>query len=327
MTTNTTTVTAARGAGTSPEEAPAEEFREFNSALRLRFLECNVRIQAAKANHDPNAEQVARRDREAIAGLFVEKNTRLARSLASPMTRMAVDGGEEYVQAAVLGLWEAFVGSDPDAVDGVIVADDGTLHPTGGWDPAKGTFATWAKKFISGRVARSVRASEGGGTGISYNTWGQKPLVDASRRELTEELGHTPSYAQIAERAGLTEETVRVCSQDKPVSLQARLGGDDNDGTLGDLIANSATQSTSPGTDWGTEILTSATDGMRTVDLMVLLLRTGVTSDRPRSVVQTADRLGIKRGQAQNALDRAKVQLATSLGQAPSDVGVPVDVS
>lgn len=315
------TVTAVRGTGASVEEvnieeqsvpgaAPAEDFRGFNTQLRYAFLECNLRIQQARQAGDLTAERAARADREAVAAQFVAKNTRLAQAAAHPLMIKDRELSQEHLQAAMLGLWEAFVGTDPAAVDGVIVDEAGNLHPTSGWDPAKGTFATYASSSIAGRAKRSVRASEGAFTGISYHTWGQKPKVDEARRALQAELGRTPSIAQIAQRAGVTEDTVRACSKSAPASLDALVAGDGGT-TLGDLIADTEPDgaSPSPSVDHAEVELVRRAQDMSAVDLLVLLLRTGLAGAPPRSVVQTADRLGIGRGSVAPAMARAEKAL------------------
>lgn len=319
---NNETVTATSGAGPSDEVAepgeapaaptpePAEEFRGFNATLRYEFLECNVRIQAARAAGDTAAEEAVRRERERIAGKFVTKNTRLAQLAANPMMIKDRDLSAEHLQSALLGLWEAFVGTNPELADGVIVAEDGSLRPTGGWDPTRGTFATWAGNFISGQARRSVRRSEGAFTGMSYHTWGQKPKVDRARAELAAQLGRTASIAEIAAHAGVTLETVRACSKATPASLDAGVG--DGTATLGDLIAD--TRATGDDfTDLNPEVaeaeLVKRAEKIAVVDLLVLLLRAGVVT-QPRSVVQTAAKLGLGRGSVGPGQDRAMNALA-----------------
>lgn len=318
--TDNETATAMRGATTSEEvsgstgEAPAtpapdlpEEFRGFNTALRYEFLACNLRIQQARAAGDARAEARARTDREKIAAQFVAKNTRLAQAAAQPLMIKDRETSAEHLQSALLGLWEAFVGTDPAAADGVIVDENGHLHPTGGWDPQKGTFATYAGTHIAGRARRSVRTSEGAFTGISYHTWGQKPKVDEARNALIAELGRTPSIAQIAKRAGVTEDTVRALSKAAPASLDALVSGDGST-TLGDLIADTeAIGEADPLTVADAEAeLARRAEEIATVDLMVLLLRTGLSGSPQRSVVQAADRLGIGRGSIAPAMKRAE---------------------
>lgn len=247
--------------------------------------------------------------RSRLSQEFVAKNTRLAVSIAGPMLSKDRSLSGEHQQAALLGLWEAFVGTNPDTIDGVVVEPDGALRPVAGWDPAKGTFATWASRFISGRTRRSVSAAEGAFTGMSYNTWGQRPKVEQARADLARDLGRVPSIAEIAARAGVTEDTVRACTKAPPASLDAGLG--DGPATLGDMIADthSAPSPVDQAADSAEVELARRAQGIGCVDLIATLLRRGVVTPT-RSVVQTADRLGIGRGSVAPAVTRAEEVIA-----------------
>lgn len=301
-----------KDADDSIAEAGKEDFRTVNAELRYEFLRFNVLIQQAKAAGDERAEAAARRGRARVAETFVTKNVRLAQQAATPLMIRDRDTSSEHFQAALLGLWKAFVGTDPTTIDGVVVGDDGTLHPTGGWDPAKGTFSTWAGTSISGEARRSVRAAEGAFTGISYNTWGQRPKVEAATAKLVEELGREPSIAEIAARANVTQDTVRALTFKGPRSLDAQVSGD-GDATLADLISNVSDDDDGGARDHDEEtqaLFVEAASNMGAIDLMVFLLRSGLLGQAPRSVVQTADLLGIGRGSVAPALARAEAQLA-----------------
>lgn len=286
-----------------------EEFREHNEALRQRWLECTRRIKEAQASGDATAEARAREDRDRVGNEFVQKNTRLAVRNASAFLIKDQESSKDHLQAAMLGLWEAFVGLDASKVDDVLVDDEGRVHAAAGWDPDKGTFATFAGSYISGRTRRSVKTVESTYTGMSYNTWSDKPKVDRARRELSDSLGRTPTLAEIAAKAGVTVATVRACSTATPVSLQALLS-DDGSTTLGDMLADTA------GDDTGTAVpmvaekeLIARARQMSMLDLMVLLLRTGITGRPALTVNRAADKLCIGRGAAQLAIKRAQAAL------------------
>jgi len=309
VTKHKTSVTAPSGAGpssTGSTTGPPEDFRGPNERMRYAYLECNLRIQQARAAGDADAERRARADREKIATQFMAKNTRLAQSVATPLM-INKESSAELLQAALLGLWEAFVGTDPAGVDGVRVDEDGGLHPVAGWDPRKGTFATWASRHIAGRARRSVCASEGAFSGMGYHTWGKRPEVVRAKAALTEELGHTPSVAQIAERTGLTEATVRACLTGPPSSLDALISEDSTTKVSDRLVVE--TDDTVSTADTDAAAFARLAHGARGLDLMVLLLREGVLETGPRTVVQTADRLGIGRGSVAPAVHRARAAM------------------
>jgi hypothetical protein len=314
-------VTASRGATTSnleaaaqhiPADEPTEAIREDyvgrNAAMRREFLACNARIQEARLNGDTAAEHRARADRERIASSFVELNTRLAVRGAAPFRLGRSQTVQDHVQAALLGLWEGFVGVDSSTVDDVIAEEDGTLSPAAGWNPDKGTFSTWAGSHIAGRVMRSVKSSEPAYAGMSYGTWTAKPRIDAARSKLATDLGRTPSIAEIAEAAKVSTETVRAASKPTPVSLQTAVG-DDGSTTLGDLITDQVEDVGFDLSPQAEATLVQNAAGLTALELLALLLRTGITGRPQLTVVRTADTLGVGRGVINNAMTRAKATL------------------
>jgi hypothetical protein len=309
-------VTANSGADTASDEAvtttehddtePTKvDYQGVNNELRRRFLECNRSIKQAQADGDVEAERRARAERDRIGQAFYETNLPLAVTNARPIMIGDADVKKEHLAAAVLGMWEAFVGVDASKVDDVLVDADGAVHAAAGWDPDKGAFSTWAGSFISGRAKRSVKTVESAYNGISYNTWSAKPKVDRARVELTTELGRSPSIAEIAVRAEVTEATVRAVSKPAPVSLQTVVSGD-GDTTLGDLLADTAELEDVDVSMFAEAELVRRAADMHAFDLLVLLLRSGITGRPSCSVVRTADKLCVNRGSVGIALGRAE---------------------
>lgn len=286
-----------------------EQRRSTNAQLRVRFLKCNAAIKAAQLAQDTDAEAAARRERERVGEEFVRANPGLAMAAARPMLGAAGGDRGDHVQAAMLGMWEAFVGTDPDKVDDVEVDDDGQVRPVAGWDPSRGTFGNYSRVFISGRTRRSVRSSEGAYTGMSYNAWGARPKVLKARAELLAETGKMPSAKQIAARAELTEATVATVLTAGPVSLDKPVG-EEGGSTLGDLVAQKEATAGSDELARLEALLVDRAEDLGPLDLFVFLLHTGALLDRPpRSLVQTGDTLGIGRGAVQLAYKRALATL------------------
>ena len=145
---------------------------------------------------------------------------------------------------------------------------------------------------------------------MSYNAWSQKPAVDRARRELLAELGKVPTYAQVAARAGVTVETVRIVSAPAPVSLSTPVG-DEGGATLGDRVAAlTADDYAGADAERAEAAIIAAADDLRVLDLFAVLLRQGVTGRPELSVVETADRLGVGRGLVNIGYKRAKAAIA-----------------
>ena len=283
---------------------------EHNAWLRTQFLECNAALADARRAGDEDAVAAVLARRQELGNEFVTANERLAYAAAWEFTRVASGPDrQDHEQAALLGLWEAFVGTDPAAVDAVDVDDAGTVAATSGWSPEKGTFGTYSRTFITGQTRRSVRRNEAGFAHMSYNAWSQKPAVDRARRELLAELGKVPTYAQVAARAGVTVETVRIVSAPAPVSLSTPVG-DEGGATLGDRVAALTDDDAGADAERAEAAIIAAADDLRVLDLFAVLLRQGVTGRPELSVVETADRLGVGRGLVNIGYKRAKAAIA-----------------
>lgn len=292
------------------EDGPTREERwDRNRELRRQFLECNLRIQQAQAAGDHEAETVARRERDRIGDEFVKANHGLAVKGARPMLIGKPEDRADHVQSALLGMWEALVGTKPDQVDDVVVDENGTLRAASGWDPSQGTFGNYSGTFIRGAARRSVRRTEVAYMGMSYNAWSDRPKIERARAELVTETGRAPSVKEIAARAGVTEETVHTVLTAAPVSLDKPVG-EDGDTTLGDLVADQIAELGADDIELLRDHLVDRAQHMGVLDMMVFLLHTGAVIGRPsRSMVQTADKLGIGRGAVQLAYKRAVAAL------------------
>jgi len=299
-----------------------ENFRDRNAELRTRFLECNVRLKQAREAGDTEAEASALRDRERVGDEFVRLNVRLGMHNAKPFLIGDAHNRKDHVQAALLGMWEAFVGTSPDKVDAVTVDETGSVHADAGWDPQRGTFATLAKRHIRGQVRRSVKRTELAYVGMSYNTWSDKPKVDQARAALAEALGRTPTVAEIAAKAGVTIDTVRACTTATPVSLQSLIS-DDGTMTLGDTIEADLSGITGhEDADEADAFLAQAAEGdldyhqvpgfggMSAYQVGVMLMRNGLHDCPERHGHETAGLLCIGRGMIGTSERRAQAHLS-----------------
>jgi RNA polymerase sigma-B factor len=154
--------------------------------------------------------QANERERAAIEELIVHRHTGLVRWLAGRYVNPAVDR-DELEQIGYLGLVLAIKRYDPD----------------------RGTdFASFARPTVQGEIRRYFR---------DKRRWIRMPRrlqeVKAKLREatddLTHELGRNPTVPELAGRLAVDEELVleALTADDvfTPASLDAPMGGDDND--------------------------------------------------------------------------------------------------
>lgn len=288
------------------QEAISREFRDVNTKLRYEYLECNLRRQQALDAGDDEAYARATEDRERISSQFFQENQRLVFAATNTILHRNTSQYEDHVQSGVLGLWEAFVGLTQEARDGVQVAPDGTLSPTGGWDPKHGTFSTWSRQFILGQARRSLNSNEQAFAGLRYSTWQMRPRVLAAREELRQENGKEPSYREIAARAEVSAETVRVCINAAPVSLATPTT---EGSTLGDVLASKEIVT-------GTALPTTAEQHMAELaaqlpihEICAILPLHAIISEAPLTSTEVAALLGLSRGEMGHLVKRVNKAL------------------
>ncbi|GAB4466615.1 MAG: hypothetical protein OHK0029_38050 [Armatimonadaceae bacterium] len=113
-----------------------------------------------------------------------------------------------YHQRLVRSIAVRFLGAGEALEDLIQVGNIGLINALDRYDPSQGTrFSTYATPTILGEIKRHFRDRT---TAIKVPRWLQE-MHQAARRTsqiLTQELGHSPSVADIADRLGVTEEEI-----------------------------------------------------------------------------------------------------------------------
>lgn len=152
---------------------------ESNRKMHGEWHALDTRRLAACDEGDLVLAESLKRDRDAIGSQFIEQNLPYARKLAGKWARVAPSNRDDYLAAAYEKLWAAFLS----------------------WDPAKGTFSTWARSHIEGGVRREVSRQEFGER--SYDDFNARPLIEATRERLATEFGRSPSLAELRAATGI----------------------------------------------------------------------------------------------------------------------------
>lgn len=201
---------APKGNDTDHGKAQAASKRRRDLRERYRVVESS--LEAAERSRNPVEAKTLQRELDAIGREFVITNRGLAGVVAR---RYFTSGGEsrrdDYVSSATVGLWEAFLK----------------------WDPDQSTFGNFSRRYIEGRVRRSVSAEEF--TETSYGDFTARPAVTAAIEALTEKLGRVPDDAEVSKEAGLPVTLVERVRRPRVGSLDAVVG--QGNATLGDLVA------------------------------------------------------------------------------------------
>jgi RNA polymerase sigma-B factor len=134
-----------------------------------------------------------------------------------------------YHQRLVRSIASRFMGAGESLEDLIQVGNIGLINALDRYNPQQGTrFSTYATPTILGEIKRHFRDKA---VGIKVPRWLQE-LHQATRKAtiaLTQELGRTPTSAELAERLGVTEEDVHEAQESGEVtnllSLDTHLDG------------------------------------------------------------------------------------------------------
>jgi DNA-directed RNA polymerase specialized sigma subunit len=272
------------------------EFRDKNALIHKRWLEAKLEVEKAKKNKNVHKLNVAMNKLEMVKNEFYDVNKGLAYSMAKVFMNQGDDLGKDYLSAAGLGLWEAFLR----------------------WDPSKNvTFGTFSRQFIKGRVSRTVRQSEY--HHISQGDFNKRKDVRDALLSLSEELNRTPTYQEIALRAKVTVNLVERALQSKSASLDSPIG--DGESTLGDLVIEKFL--TKGDYQFEEEKIEMILEELSETELWIMLGRGDILGIEPQSLIEIADRIGIGREIARRVEQRAKfrivqAKLALELDSLPS---------
>jgi len=272
-----------------------EDRRERNKNMRRDYLSALADSKKAQDNADEFEATRLRQKADDIANDFVKANKALVSQAGHFLQGV---NREDHEAAAILGLWEAFVGTDASRSQEIDLDDDGKVAGTNGWDPDAGTFATYSRRHITGRAGRSVAGIDTKYQGLSYSTFQSIPAVKQARDFLKLKLEREPSHQEIANQANVTVATVRTALVDSPKSLDAPVGEDG--ATFGELNLTDKSNNIAALADG----VTPKWGDLNIVDIMVIALRGGLTGREPLAVNETASTLGVGRGAVANAQKR-----------------------
>ena len=282
-----------------------------NDAMRKDYLRARYDLKTALEAGDTEKAAEARKRSEAVGEEFIRLNRGL---VGAAKSFLIGTHREDHEAAALMGMWEAFVGTQPKDED-LVLGEDGEVTGFTGWDPSSSTFGTWSRSHVNGRVQRSVAQWEERFHGVSYSAFQKAPAVRAAATALREELGRAPKTEEIAKRAGVTTGTVDVIMSGAPVSLETPLGGDGTS-VLGDLIEiEGSMEELDGGISLSEEGLAGLSSRLPVMELLIVALRTGVTGAEPCTVSRTSKVLGVGRGVINNVLNSKEGRARSHLSQ------------
>lgn len=273
---------------------------DANSDLKKKWAIINEKYNSSVKENDKKSIIKYKEQLDQIGGDFYKLNQGLAYNLAKTFFINNDSRSQDYIQAAALGLWEAFLK----------------------WDPENGaSFSTFSRAYIKGRTQRAVRSDEF--SHLTQNDFAKRRDVLLAKDLLSKSLGRDPSISEIAKHVKITNELADRIIFGSNISLFTKISEDG--GTLEDLIAEKAEKNDLISSIFESEEIVSILDELSELEFWVMSQRLEILGgDYSRSLLEIGEDIGVGREIARRAETRARVLIAyhyliSKLGRFPND--------
>jgi RNA polymerase primary sigma factor len=182
------------------------------------------------------------------------------------------------------------------------------------FDCARGfKFSTYASKWIQAAITRTI-SNQVRTVRIPVNVIPALRRVDRASRKLSRELGRRPTTAEIATDSGIDSEKVRsmTCIPQRAISLDFPVDGDNSDCTLGEILGDTLSASTTEIVDkhfFREELETVLTDALDEREQEVLSMRYGLRDGMEHTQSEIAEHLNLSRQRVSQIENKALMRL------------------
>jgi RNA polymerase primary sigma factor len=158
-------------------------------------------------------------------------------------------------------------------------------------------FSTYAYWWIRQAVTRAI-ANQSRTIRVPVHMIDQIGHVYSKYQELQQKLGHDPKVEELAEAMDMTVEKVREAfrASANPISLETPVGSDEEN-TLGDLLSNHSEEAPADVAERTllSDYLDDALEELTPRERMVLRMRFGISDQRPRTLGEIGQVIGVSR--------------------------------
>ena len=269
--------------------------RQVQELVALEDLEAELTLRAG--GEPPSQEQLA-----VEAGLTVpllkrrlQVGRRAKERMVAANLRLVVSVAKKYTKRNM------------ELLDLIQEGTIGLVRGVEKFDPTRGyKFSTYAYWWIRQGITRAI-AEKSRSIRLPIHITETLNKLKKGQRELSQELGRTPTVSELAVAVELPEEEVKdlLCRARQPVSLETKVG-DGDDTELLDLLAGDGIL---PNEVVDGECLKgdlrALVEQLPELQAQVLRMRYGIEGDEPMSLTSIARELGMSRDKTRNLERRA----------------------